>query len=210
MKYASYNRIFRRLKLNFDDDPPDDFIGTLNYLLLDIVNYRNAQIFISYYFTENTLCELSEIYNITPQAIHQTVLRIENLLTLPENHIILEKGLKTYVREQIDKIKEKTYSAAYKEGYKQCRIDKEFSPSRDALRNMPIEKTNLKIHTRRSLIKAGYLTINDVIKAGPEEISRIEDFGEVSYNDLIHMLSTEYDEQWRKWIYNVQKKGKSK
>lgn len=165
------------------------------FLTLD----RDSQVIMSLRFEmHQTLNEISHIFSVSSTQIENKIKNALTFLFQSKNIRFIEKGLHTYINEQIaDRARILTDNAvthAYQKGYESGYNDaKEGTPSSSTEKSdilcMPVEKLNLSIRSYNCIKRAGIDTVADVISRSEEEMISVRNLGRASLNEIIEKLS---------------------
>ena len=202
MKNYGLDRLLEDIGLTFENGMPDDFNGTLMYLLYSVNTSKNASrnvdMVMKYYFSEASMREIGENNGLSTESVRQIIGRVIRRLKYPSRLNILEIGLKDYYKSKITEERTNAFNQGFTKALNESKSDAE--KRIDALNDVALEYSDVSVRLFNALYRAGYRTIGSVIWAGASEIRKVRNLGIKSYIELAETLITKYGEKREDWF----------
>lgn len=190
-----FDTLMAELGLENEQDRPDDFMGTLLYMVDKAAgDDRNRDIFLEYYFTESSLHKIGDKHGITGSRAREIKALIVRRLRHPSNHNILKVGLKAYYEAKIKAETEKSYQISLQDWINANKTEEEKRSER--LSSVPIYALDCSVRLRSCLNRGGYANVGEVVEAGAEEVRKVRSLGERCFQELVSILE-QYGVKWK-------------
>jgi DNA-binding CsgD family transcriptional regulator len=154
---------------------PDDYIATVEYVLLTALSERQRKMLPMYYRDGKTLQEIGKCYCLTRERVRQIIEKSIQKLRVGRHREFLKYG----VLGTITRLKARV-------GGPQAETD---TPTYKDIRNL-----GLSARSRNSLWQAGIFSVGSILKLTPFELARVRNLGSKSYAEIVTVLESEgYD-----------------
>lgn len=168
-----------------DDIWPENFVATLEYLLMTKVKAEHRIEIILYYRDGKSLAEIGKERGYSSQAVALHIRRVIRTLCGIYNARILRLGLAGYYAEQVKKADDRGYARGLVDGRIKTLKESGAILSDDT----PIEDLGLSVRAFNCLKRAGYDTVGMVTSASRDDISKIRNLGNKCIHEIYDRLN---------------------
>lgn len=168
-----------------DDIWPEDFIATLEYLLMTKVKAEHRIELILYYRDGKSLAEIGREREYSSQAVALHIRRVIRVLRGIHNAKILRLGIAGYYAEQVKKADDRGYVRGKYDG----RIETLRKEGVILSDDTPIEDLGLSVRAFNCLKRAGYDTVGMVTSASRDDMSKIRNLGNKCLREIYDRLN---------------------
>lgn len=186
--------VWHETKTELIDSLPEDFIGSLEYVLHSLPNQRNVEILRLHYQHQMTYEEIGSQMNLSRARIGQMIERVREEIRSPYWIKFLRYGIRGILEQQIlhqKEICQQKIEAAVQEALKADRYAREVEEKVERRKALPLEERirlselNLDTRTQNSLRRGALETVGDLLRLDYKRLEQIQGIGKVNRKIII-------------------------
>lgn len=193
--YNLYDEVFKDEDLEEEKHYPEDFEGSVQYVLTTLT--ERERVIILYRYTQGlTYDAIARIMGVTRERIHQVEAKALRKLRHPKRSKYFKLGvsgvIESVIQSELALEKEKSYQAGYKDGYRDGSIDPMETVGGFGAKNSyvaldwKIEELDLSTRSYNALRRAGIDNVRDICLY--DDLRRIRNLGKTSRLEIICKL----------------------
>ena len=176
------------------DPLPEDFLGSLEYLLHVLPDQRSVEILRLRYQERMTYGEIGAVVNLSQTRVAQLLEHVRREIVKPCWEKYLRYGVQGIIEQRMQQQKEIYQQRVALEVRKAVEVDqqeREKAAEADRLKNLPIEERilitelNLDVRAQNSLRRRGYETVGDLLRLDYKAFTRIRYVGEMTRKKIL-------------------------
>ena len=176
------------------DPLPDDFMGSLEYLLHILPNQRGVEILRLRYQKHMTYGEIGAVVNLSHNRVGQLLENVHREIKKPCWSKYLRYGVQGIIEQQMQQQKEiyqQRVESEVKRAVEAARIAREEAEEAERRQSLPIEdriqlsELNLDIRAQKALWRSGLRTVGDLLRLDYKTFARTRNAGEITRERIL-------------------------